>query len=127
MFENLRNAFREALDNFNKELNRDDVPDVVDGLLRQMHEEATDAKAQLHSSTWLHYTGQPDARMAGSRLDRLDSNGDRRADRFRVRGPLAEAGCCARYQRRATCEVRFDIRVRPPTIAERRIPQKRLV
>ena len=47
MFENLRNAFREAVDNFNKELNRDDVPDVVDGLLRQMHEEVTDAKAQL--------------------------------------------------------------------------------
>jgi len=49
MFENLRNAFREAVDNFNKELNRDNVPDVVDGLLRQMHEEATDAKAQLHT------------------------------------------------------------------------------
>jgi hypothetical protein len=47
MFENLRNAFREAVENFNKELNRDDVPDVVDGLLRQMHEEVTDAKAQL--------------------------------------------------------------------------------
>jgi len=47
MFENLRNAFREAVDNFNKELNRDDVPDVVDGLLKQMHEEVTDAKAQL--------------------------------------------------------------------------------
>jgi len=49
MFENLRNAFREAVDNFNKELNRDQVPDVVDGLLRQMHEEATDAKAQLYT------------------------------------------------------------------------------
>jgi phage shock protein A len=47
MFENLRNAFREAVDNFNKELNRDDVPDVVDGLLRQMQEEVTDTKAQL--------------------------------------------------------------------------------
>jgi phage shock protein A len=47
MFENLRNAFREAIDNFNKELNRDEVPDVVDGLLKQMHEEVTDAKAQL--------------------------------------------------------------------------------
>lgn len=47
MFENLRNAFREAVDNFNKELGRDDVPEVVDGLLRQMHEEVTDTKAQL--------------------------------------------------------------------------------
>jgi len=49
MFENLRNAFREAVDNFNKELNRDEVPDVVDGLLKQMHEEVTDAKAQLYT------------------------------------------------------------------------------
>ncbi len=45
MFENLRDAFREAIDNFNKEVNRDEIPDVVDGLLRQMHEEVTDAKA----------------------------------------------------------------------------------
>lgn len=47
MFDNLRNAFREAVDNFNKELNRDDVPDVVDGLLKQMYHEVSDAKAQL--------------------------------------------------------------------------------
>lgn len=49
MFENLRDAFRDAVDNFNKELNRDDIPDMVDGLLRQMHEEVTDAKAQLYT------------------------------------------------------------------------------
>jgi hypothetical protein len=49
MFENLRNAFREAVDNFNKELNRDEVPEVVDGLLKQMQEEVTDAKAQLYT------------------------------------------------------------------------------
>jgi phage shock protein A len=49
MFENLRNAFREAVDNFNKELNRDEVPDVVDGLLKQMHEEVTDTQAQLYT------------------------------------------------------------------------------
>ena len=49
MFENLRNAFRDAVDNFNKELNRDEIPEVVDGLLRQMHEEVTDTKAQLYT------------------------------------------------------------------------------
>lgn len=49
MFENLREAFREAVDNFNRELNRDDIPEVVDGLLRQMREEVTDAKAQVFS------------------------------------------------------------------------------
>ncbi len=47
MFDNLRNAFREAVDNFNKELSRDDVPDVVDGLLKQMYHEVSDTKAQL--------------------------------------------------------------------------------
>ncbi len=49
MFDNLRHAFREAVDNFKEELNRDEVPEVVDGLLRQMQEEVTDAKAQLHT------------------------------------------------------------------------------
>ena len=47
MFENLRQAFREAVHNFKEELNRDEVPEVVDGLLRQMHREVTDAKANL--------------------------------------------------------------------------------
>lgn len=49
MFENLRQAFKEAVDNFKEELNRDEVPDVVDGLLRQMQEEVTDAQAQAHT------------------------------------------------------------------------------
>jgi len=49
MFENLRQAFKEAADNFKEELNRDEVPDVVDGLLRQMHEEITDAQAHVHT------------------------------------------------------------------------------
>jgi len=49
MFENLRKAFREAADNFKEELNRDEIPEVVDGLLRQMQEEVTDAKAQLYT------------------------------------------------------------------------------
>jgi len=49
MFENLRQAFKEAVDNFKEELNRDEVPDVVDGLLRQMQEEVTDAQAHAHT------------------------------------------------------------------------------
>ncbi len=47
MFENLRNAFREALDNFQKELNREAVPENVDKLLRGMIDEAADAKVRL--------------------------------------------------------------------------------
>lgn len=45
MFEDLRAAFREAVDNFNKELNRDQVPEVVDKLLKGMVDEIADAKA----------------------------------------------------------------------------------
>lgn len=48
MFENLRNAFREAVDNFNRELNRDQVPEAVDRLLRAMRDEVTEAKTRLH-------------------------------------------------------------------------------
>ena len=47
MFDNLRRAFREAVDNFNKELDRDAVPEAVDKLLRGMQSEAVDAKAAL--------------------------------------------------------------------------------
>ena len=48
MFENLRNAFREALDNFDRELNRDEVPEAVDRLLFSMRDEITEAKTRLH-------------------------------------------------------------------------------
>ncbi|MGD2067091.1 MAG: hypothetical protein PVI57_00295 [Gemmatimonadota bacterium] len=48
MFENLRNAFREAVENFNRELDRDRVPEAIDKLLRDMREEVTEAKTRLH-------------------------------------------------------------------------------
>lgn len=47
MFEDLRAAFREALDNFNKELKRDQVPETVDRLLVGMKNELIDEKAQV--------------------------------------------------------------------------------
>lgn len=47
MFEKLRAAFREAVDNFNEELHRDEVPDAVDRLLRGMKDEVTEAKTRL--------------------------------------------------------------------------------
>lgn len=47
MFDNLRNAFREALDNFNKELNRDQIPEAVDSLLAGMRAEVADAQARV--------------------------------------------------------------------------------
>lgn len=47
MFDNLRRAFREAIDNFQEELNRGDVPQAVDDLLRRMKREAADTKADV--------------------------------------------------------------------------------
>lgn len=49
MFDNLRRAFREAVDNFQRELDRGDVPGAVDRLLRGMEREAVGAKAQLEA------------------------------------------------------------------------------
>jgi vacuolar-type H+-ATPase subunit I/STV1 len=47
MFDNLRNAFKEAIDNFNKELDRDQVPGAVDRLLAGMRDEVADAKVRI--------------------------------------------------------------------------------
>lgn len=47
MFDDLRDAFREALDNFNKELKRDQVPETVDELLAGMTRELGDEMALI--------------------------------------------------------------------------------
>ena len=47
MFENLRDAFREAISNFKEELERDRVPESVDRLLVGMRDEVTSAKVQV--------------------------------------------------------------------------------
>jgi phage shock protein A len=47
MFEDLRHAFREAVDNFNKELHRDQVPRTVDELLAGMTNELAEETAQV--------------------------------------------------------------------------------
>ncbi len=47
MFEDLRHAFREAVDNFKEELGRDDIPEAVSRLLREMKREAADTKAEI--------------------------------------------------------------------------------
>lgn len=47
MLENLRRAFREAIENFRTELQRENVPDAVDAVLRRMRSELTDARAYL--------------------------------------------------------------------------------
>lgn len=50
MFDNLRRAFHEAVDNFQRELDRDAVPEAVDRLLRGMQREAVEARAALSAS-----------------------------------------------------------------------------
>jgi len=47
MFDELRAAFREALENFNKELRRDQLPETVNRLLAGMRDEIVDEKAQV--------------------------------------------------------------------------------
>jgi len=47
MFDDLRAAFKEALDNFNKELNRDQVADAADKLLVGMRNEIVEEKAHV--------------------------------------------------------------------------------
>lgn len=47
MFDNLRSAFREAVDNFRSEVSRDAVPEAADRLIRAMKAELVDARARL--------------------------------------------------------------------------------
>ncbi|MCY4399125.1 MAG: hypothetical protein OXE96_07295 [Gemmatimonadetes bacterium] len=49
MFENLRRAFREAVENFHRELDRDAVPEAVDGLLKSMEREAVGTRTALEA------------------------------------------------------------------------------
>lgn len=47
MFESLRQAFREAVENFHTELNRDSLPEATDRLLSAMAREVVDARLRL--------------------------------------------------------------------------------
>lgn len=47
MFENLRQAFRQAVENFHAELNRDSLPEATDRLLSAMSREVVDARLRL--------------------------------------------------------------------------------
>ena len=49
MFDNLRDAFREAVSNFKDELGRDEVPEAVDSLLKGMQIEVTDSQTHVKS------------------------------------------------------------------------------
>jgi len=96
MFENLRQAFREAIDNFKEEMNRDEVPELVDGLLRQMHQEVTDAKAHLSALEDQIKAALRQAEMEGKEVETCL----RRESMARRIGDEDTAGIAADYARR---------------------------
>jgi len=49
VFENLRNAFSEAIDNFQRELDRDRLPESVSELLHWMEDEIVDVRVRVRS------------------------------------------------------------------------------
>ena len=78
MFSKLRDAFREAVENFKTELNREEIPETMDGLLEGMYREATEARA---------YVGRLEKDLARARA--------------RARRESEEAEVCRRRQRQA--------------------------
>ncbi len=78
MFDELRDAFRQAVENFKAELDRDRVPEEVDRLVSGMRDEVVDARAYL---------------------DRLDD--EIRSALERAEAEEAEAETCRRRERMA--------------------------
>ena len=64
MFDDLRAAFREALDNFNKELRRENVSETADRLLIGMKNEIADEKVQVRE-----LEAQLERALAGARRE----------------------------------------------------------
>ncbi len=82
MFENLRTAFREAVDNFKDEVGRDQVPETVDRLLKGMVDEVTDAKTRLRDLE----KGIEQARAEAKREERDEATCRRREEMARKIG-----------------------------------------
>ena len=78
MFDKLRAAFREAVENFKTELDRDQIPETMDSLLAGMYREATEAKA---------YVGKLEKDLATARA--------------RAEAEAREADICRRRQKQA--------------------------
>ena len=94
MFENLRDAFREAIENFNRELNRDRVPEAVDRLLAGMRDEVTEAKTRLRDLE----EGIERARAEAEREGREVATCERREAMAREIGDEETARIAAEYR-----------------------------
>ena len=77
MFDDLREAFKEALDNFNKELSRDQVSETADKLMVGMKNEIADEKAQVAGlDDQLRKTLRADRSSGEGHQDRTPPTGD---------------------------------------------------
>jgi len=119
MFENLRNAFREAIDNFQRELNRDDVPEAVDRLLVSMRNEATEAKTRLHDLE----NAVARAREEATQESDEAATCRRRESMARDIGDEETAEVAAEYARRH--EERADVLRRKAAALEEELEQRR--
>jgi phage shock protein A len=77
MFDNLRSAFREAYENFNKELNREHVPETVNRLIGGMVDEITDVKAEI-----ANLESQIGKTLAGAKKEKGDAATCRRREQM---------------------------------------------
>lgn len=96
MFENLRAAFREAVENFREELNRDEVPEAVDRLLSGMRDEVTEAKTRLHDLE----AGIKRALLEAEREKREEQTCIRREEMARKIGDEETARVAAEFRRK---------------------------
>jgi phage shock protein A len=65
MFDDLRAAFHEALENFNRELRRETLPDTTDRLLRGMKQEIVQEKGELATLEEQLRKAEADSRREG--------------------------------------------------------------
>lgn len=124
VFDDLRQAFRQAVANFKEELNREQVTDTVDGLLRNMGQEIVDARAYLRRL-------EDDARDAVARAEaegeeattcrRREELADRIGDKETARIAREYAEKHERHAeilRRKATALTEEIRIRKAEIAE---------
>ena len=124
MFDDLRAAFREALDNFNKELKRDQVPETVDRLLGGMKSQLADELAEVRGlEAELEKATAASAREkdAGDTCRRREQMargiGDEETAALAVQHALKHEGHHAVLERKAQA-IREELDFRRKTVAE---------
>lgn len=93
VFDELREAFRQAVENFKTELDRDRVSEEVDGLVAGMRQEVVDARAYLD-----HLEEEIQASLERARAEEDEAKTCRRREQMaREIGDEETAGVAARY------------------------------